>query len=61
MAVNLLELSEIEEAIRRIQSRAGLDIYTIQKVMGHKDIKMTTEIYVHNETDVLKEAIQKVF
>lgn len=39
--------------------RDGVDIYTIQKVMGHKDIKMTSEIYVHNELDVLRKALIK--
>lgn len=39
--------------------RDGVDIYTIQKVMGHKDIKMTSEIYVHNELDVLRKALVK--
>lgn len=37
--------------------RKGVDIYTIQKLMGHKDIKMTSEIYVHNEVDELKKAM----
>lgn len=37
--------------------RQGVDIYTIQKVMGHKDIQMTTELYVHNEVDELKKAM----
>ena len=39
--------------------RKGVDIYTIQKVMGHKDIKMTSEIYVHNELESLKKAMLK--
>lgn len=34
--------------------RKDVDIYTIQKIMGHKDIKMTSEIYVHNEIEVLR-------
>lgn len=37
--------------------RRGVDIYTIQKIMGHRDIKMTSEVYVHNEVDELKKAI----
>lgn len=37
--------------------RKGIDIYTIQKLMGHKSIKVTTETYVHNEIDVLKQAM----
>lgn len=38
--------------------RNGVDIYTIQKVMGHKDIKMTSELYVHNEIYELKRAMR---
>lgn len=38
--------------------RQGIDIYTIQKLMGHKDLKMTTELYVHNEIDELKKAMK---
>ena len=37
--------------------RRGIDIYTIQKIMGHRDIKMTSELYVHNEFDELKKVI----
>ena len=37
--------------------RDGIDIYTIQKVMGHKDIKVTTEIYVKNEVETLRRAL----
>lgn len=37
--------------------RRGVDIYSIQKIMGHKDIKMTTELYVHNEVEELQKAI----
>lgn len=35
--------------------RKGVDIYTIQKLLGHKDITVTTEIYVANEVSVLRE------
>ena len=39
--------------------RDGADIYSIQKIMGHKDIKVTTEIYVKNEMEPLRRAIAK--
>lgn len=32
----------------------GVDIYTIQKVMGHSDISVTAAIYVHNDLNVLR-------
>ena len=37
--------------------RKGVDIYTIQKILGHKNIQMTSEIYVHNEMESLKKAL----
>lgn len=35
---------------------SGTDLYTIAKVMGHKDVKVT-QIYVHQRLDALKEKI----
>lgn len=40
--------------------RQGMDIYSIQKILGHKDIKMTTELYVHNETDTLTSKMEDI-
>ena len=37
--------------------RDGVDIYTIAKIMGHKDINVTANIYVHNEIDELRKAL----
>lgn len=37
--------------------RRGVDIYTIQKILGHKDIQMTAQLYVHNEAEVLVENV----
>lgn len=34
-----------------------MDIYTIQKILGHKDIQVTAEIYVHNELEELRAAV----
>ena len=39
--------------------RDGVDIYTIQKLLGHKSIDVTTEIYVHAETDALRKAVDR--
>jgi len=57
--LNIPKLSahEIRHTYGTELRRRGVDIYTIQKIMGHKDITMTTEIYVHNEFEVLKKAV----
>ena len=39
--------------------RHGVDIYTIKTLLGHKSIDITTEIYVHSETDSLRDAIKR--
>lgn len=35
----------------------GLDIYTIQKLMGHSSIEVTTGIYVKHDQDFLKDVL----
>ena len=40
-------------------ARRGVDIFTIQKILGHKDIKMTTNLYVHDEVDRLRDALKR--
>ena len=40
--------------------RHGADIYTIQKLLGHKDINVTAEIYVHNEIDTLRNVLTSI-
>jgi site-specific recombinase XerD len=37
--------------------RCGVDIYTIQKLMGYRGIKVASELYVHNEAEELKKAM----
>lgn len=36
--------------------RNGADIYTIQKIMGHRDINVTANIYVHDEIETTRKA-----
>ena len=58
--IPMLTAHELRHTYGTRLRRAGVDIYTIQKIMGHKDIKMTSEIYVHNEIDTLREALKDV-
>lgn len=59
MPVNIPRLTphELRHTYGTNLRRRGVDIYSIQKIMGHKDIKMTTELYVHNEVEELQKAI----
>ena len=52
-----LTAHELRHTYGTLLRRRGADIYSIQKVMGHRDVRMTSEIYVHNELDVLRQAI----
>lgn len=55
--VPCLTAHELRHTYGTALRRHGVDIYTIQKLLGHRDIKVTTEIYVHNEIEVLRAAI----
>lgn len=41
--------------------RHGVDIYTIAKILGHKDVKVTSETYVHNELPALRKALRALY
>lgn len=45
---------ELRHTYGTILRESGVDIYTIQKVMGHSDISVNASIYVHNDLDVLR-------
>lgn len=49
---------ELRHTYGTLKRAEGVDIYTIQKVMGHADISITASIYVHNDIDVLKKQLK---
>lgn len=57
---NLMQLTphELRHTFGTILREKGVDIYTIQKVMGHSDIKMAADIYVHNDIEVLRKSLK---
>ena len=40
--------------------RNGVDIYTIQKLLGHKDINVTAQVYVHDDIETTRAAAKIV-
>ena len=55
--IPVLTLHEMRHTYGTSLRRNGVDIYTIQKILGHKDIQVTAEIYVHNELEELRAAV----
>lgn len=55
--IPVLSAHELRHSYGTRLRRKGVDIYTIQKVMGHKDINITAQTYVHSEIDTLKKAL----
>lgn len=53
-ALPILTPHELRHTYGTVLRERGVDLYTIQKVMGHADISITAKIYVHNDIEVLK-------
>ena len=49
---------ELRHTFGTLLREDSVDIYTIQKVMGHSDISVTAAIYVHNDIDVLRKQMK---
>lgn len=56
--VPVLTPHELRHTYGTLKRAEGVDIYTIQKVMGHADISITADIYVHNDIEVLKKQLK---
>ena len=55
--VPILNPHELRHTYGTLLRDRGVDIYSIQKVLGHADISMTSQIYVHNNEKTLKKAL----
>lgn len=49
---------ELRHTYGTLKREEGVDIYTIQKVMGHSDISVTASIYIHNDLEVLRKQLK---
>jgi len=56
--VPALNAHELRHTYGTLLYKSGTDIYTIQKLMGHASIEITTRIYVHNDIETIKKAIR---
>lgn len=54
--VPILTPHELRHTYGTLKREEGVDIYTIQRLMGHSDISVTASIYVHNDIEVLRKA-----
>lgn len=52
--VPVLSPHELRHTFGTLLRESGVDIYTIQRIMGHSDISVTASVYVHNDIDVLR-------
>ena len=59
-SIPILTAHEIRHTYGTYLRRHGVDIYTIQKLLGHKNISVTSEIYVHNEMETLRTALNDI-
>lgn len=55
--VPILTPHELRHTYGTLKREEGVDIYTIQRVMGHSDISVTASIYVHNDIEVLRKQL----
>lgn len=53
----MLSPHELRHTYGTLLRENAVDIYTIQKVMGHSDISVTAENYIHNDIDILAKAL----
>lgn len=49
---------ELRHTYGTLLRESGVDIYTIQRLLGHSDISITSKIYVHNDIEVLRERLK---
>ena len=55
--IKMLSPHELRHTYGTLLRESGVDIYTIQRVMGHADISITAGIYVHNDISVLRKQL----
>lgn len=52
-----LRIHELRHTYGTLLYRSGTDIYTVSKVLGHSDVRITTKIYVHDTVEDIRNRI----
>lgn len=55
--IPMLSPHELRHSFGSILYSRGVDIVTISKLMGHENIEITVKLYVHDDLDLMKNAI----
>lgn len=61
IGVKILHPHELRHTYGTELRRRNIDIYTIQKILGHKDVNLTAGTYVKNEFDILQTSVDTAF
>lgn len=56
--IPVLRPHELRHTFGTLLYKAGTDIYTLQKIMGHSSVDITTKIYVHDDEDDLLRGVK---
>jgi integrase len=54
-----LNAHELRHTCGTLLYESGVDLRVIQKIMGHSDLKTTSEIYIHDNIDFMKTELEK--
>lgn len=50
---------ELRHTCGTLLYESGVDLRVIQKIMGHADLKTTSEIYIHDNIKFMKSEMEK--
>lgn len=56
--IKKLDAHELRHTYGTLLYKAGTDIYTISKLMGHANVLITTKIYVHDDLETIQKSIK---
>jgi integrase len=58
--INKLSVHELRHTFGTLLYEKKIDLRIIQKIMGHADLKTTSEIYIHDNIDYIKTELEKI-